>query len=257
MMLTPAPFHLNPDLDIAGLADHFARTGRIQIVDFLTEESARLLSQDLNGSNRWRHVVNGETQVFEAEPAVFDGMPADQRAALDQAMFTKAAQGFQFSYDTIRTPDDAPSRMRSGTLLDTFALFMSAPATLNCVARITGNREIVFADAQATRYRTGDFLTRHDDDVAGKGRHFAYVLGLTEGWRPEWGGLLLFNGRHGDIVETMTPRFNALSLFAIGQPHSVSYVAPYAPKARQSVTGWYRSAGTATGAEPTAPIAGA
>ncbi len=235
-------FGLNPQLDIDNLSARFACTGRLQIPDFLTPESVQALALDLRDSDRWRHVLNGETRVFESNPDDFDAMPAAQRTALDQAMFAKAAQGFQFSYDTIRTPDDAASRAQSGTLLDAFAMFMSAPATLECIARIAGHQEIVFADAQATRYRPGDFLTRHDDNVAGKDRSLAYVLGLTEGWRPEWGGLLLFNGADSAIIETITPRFNALSLFAIGQPHSVSYVAPYASHPRQSVTGWYRSA---------------
>ena len=34
------------------------------------------------------------------------------------------------------------------------------------------------------------------------------------------------------------PRFNALNVFAVPQPHSVSIVSPFAVGARYSVTGW-------------------
>lgn len=60
---------------------------------------------------------------------------------------------------------------------------------------ITGDRDIRFADAQATAFSPGDFLTGHDDRFAGKDRRAAYVLGLTPVWRLEWGGLLIMRRR--------------------------------------------------------------
>jgi len=132
-----------------------------------------------------------------------------------------------------------------------FARLMNDPATIARFRTLAPGLDIDFADAQATRYNKGDFLTRHDDDVAGKGRELAYVLSLTPDWLPEWGGLLLFNGPDGGIVETFVPSFNTLNLFTVPQPHSVSYVAPYAGAARISVTGWLRKAGLASSAAST------
>ena len=99
----------------------------------------------------------------------------------------------------------------------------------------------MYADCQATRYRSGDFLTPHNDELEGMHRRFAYVLGLTPDWLPRWGGLLHFVDAKGRVDETITPRFNALSLFAIGQSHYVSQVSTYAPVPRISVTGWLRT----------------
>ena len=56
------------------------------------------------------------------------------------------------------------------------------------------------ADAQLTRYRQGHFLTAHDDHVEGKQRYYAYVLGLTDGWRIDWGGLLAFHGEDDNVA---------------------------------------------------------
>lgn len=240
-MSPPPRFSINPALDIGALAGRFADAKRIQIAEFLTPASADLLHRHLAESARWRRIINSGEKIFEAASADFEAMPADQRAALDAAVHAAASRGFQYRYDMIRVSDEAAERAASATLLDRFADFMSSAETLAFLRKVTGRNEIVFADAQATRYLPGDFLTRHDDAVAGKHRSLAYVLNLSRDWRPEWGGLLLFNGAEGAIVETLTPRFNALSLFAVPQPHSVSYVAPYAAAQRLSVTGWLRS----------------
>jgi len=168
-------------------------------------------------------------------------MTPTERARLDEAIFAAAINRFQFRYDTIRVSDDNDNRVACGTLLDHFALFMNTQPALDLFRELQGKADIHFADAQATRYRAGDFLTRHDDNVPGKDRVLAYVLGLSREWRAEWGGLLLFNGPDGGIVETIVPRFNVLTVFSVGQPHSVSYVAPYAGAPRLSVTGWLRT----------------
>ena len=106
---------------------------------------------------------------------------------------------------------------------------------------VTGEDRIAFADAQATAYAPGDFLTGHDDAVGGKKRLAAYVFGLTPVWRVEWGGLLLFHGSDGDVDAGLAPRFNTLNVFAVPQTHSVSMVTREAPSRRYSITGWLRA----------------
>ena len=53
-------------------------------------------------------------------------------------------------------------------------------------------QNIDYADAQATRYEPGHFLTSHNDSVEGKNRLVAYVFNFTPGWHPDWGGNLMF-----------------------------------------------------------------
>lgn len=240
-MKAPPPFTINPALDREWLAGCFAASGRIRIADFLAGDGARRLRDALLAATGWRHVINGETTVFEIDAAHYDALPPQERAAIEQAVHAAAARGFQFRFDTIRVSDDAGERLRSGAILDAFATFMSSQAVRDFIAEVTGARDIDFADAQATRYRSGHFLTRHDDAVDGKQRRLAYVLGLTADWRADWGGLLQFHGADGGVAETMTPGFDTLCLFAIGQPHSVSFVAPFAEAPRLSITGWFRA----------------
>jgi len=234
---------VNDRIDWDDVSRRFAATQRVQIPCFLSEAAADRLRGALVGRGDWRHVISAGAKVFEIARGDLDQMPAEAKAELERALHAEAMRGFRFRYDLIRTPDELPPIADGEDPLIGFARLMNDPATIARFRTLAPGLDIDFADAQATRYNKGDFLTRHDDDVAGKGRELAYVLSLTPDWLPEWGGLLLFNGPDGGIVETFVPSFNTLNLFTVPQPHSVSYVAPYAGAARISVTGWLRKTG--------------
>ena len=236
-----AGFALARDLDVAAIAAEFRERRRVRIQPFLTDESARSLVDHIRSRGDWRLVVNAGDKVFEIDRPGQAAMSAAQWKKLDTLVEESAAKGFQFRFETIRVPDDEADRRARGTLLDEFALFMSSPDVRACFRRITGAADIDFADAQATSYSAGHFLTAHDDAVEGKGRRAAYVLGLTEGWSPQFGGLLQFHAQDGRAAETLIPGFNTLNLFAVPQLHSVSRVSSDAPNTRLSVTGWLRA----------------
>jgi Rps23 Pro-64 3,4-dihydroxylase Tpa1-like proline 4-hydroxylase len=154
--------------------------------------------------------------------------------------YERAKQGFQFLYEHRSVSDDPRVRAADASPVARFVDFLNSAAFLEFARRLTGQPDIVRADAQATRYRPGDFLTQHDDfDKTGrKLRRAAYVFNLTPRWQPDWGGQLQFIGPDGHVTEAWVPRFNALNVFAVPQPHSVSIVSPFAVGARYSVTGW-------------------
>jgi hypothetical protein len=235
----------NPTLGINLLRDRFSQTGRIQIADFLIPESAIALEQELVHSNDWRHVIRGGENVFEIPATELDAMSEAARRPVDDAVFRAAADGFQFRYDVLRVPDRRAGSADIPPSLAALTSMLNRPELLAMIRKITGDAGIVFADAQATRYRAGDFLTRHDDHAADKNRRFAYVLSLSPAWQPDWGGLLIFHEPDGSVPHLIVPRFNALSLFAVPQPHSVTYVTPFARAPRLSVTGWFRADGPA------------
>ena len=108
------------------------------------------------------------------------------------------------------------------------------------VSSITQNINLNYADGQATRYRSGDFLTRHTDNISGETRQIAYVLGMTENWHPDWGGLLQFFQQNGEPTNSWSPEYNSLTLFDVKKIHSVTSIAPFTERNRYSITGWYR-----------------
>jgi SM-20-related protein len=229
------------DHDSAALARAFAAEGLVQISGFLAGDAAERLHLLLRERRDWRQVVASESGAVELDRQARAAMAPEQRQALDEAVYARARTGFQYRYETVRVPDEAEARAASNDPLAALAAWLSQGEARDFLRAVTGGRDIAFADAQATAYSPGDFLTGHDDKIEGKGRRAAYVLGLTPQWRIEWGGLLLFHGADGNVARGLTPGFNSLNLFAVPAMHSVSEVTRAAAYRRYAVTGWLRS----------------
>lgn len=234
-------FRLADDLAVEAAQRRFAETGRAQLGPFLAPADAEALRDELLAEQAWREVFALGDKLYEIARGDQGSIPADARRTIDDAISERARTGFQYRYESLRVPDEVAERAAMPGLLARFAEFMASAGVLDLLRSMTGARDIDFADAQATWYRSGDFLTAHHDAVEGKGRRVAYVFGLTPVWRPEWGGLLLFHDAQGDVAAGLTPRMNTLNLFAVPQEHSVSQVASYVTEPRLGVTGWLRA----------------
>ncbi|WP_394730886.1 2OG-Fe(II) oxygenase [Altererythrobacter sp. GH1-8] len=232
-------FALSPHLDIESCARHFAETGSVSLDGFLPNDQARQLAAHLSERSDWSEVFRGESQTFDMPVTAFDALDDARKQQIDRMIHARAAHTFQFRYRSIRVPDERAQRKPDADALHGFAEFMCDDPTLAVLRQVTGLSRIAFADAQATAYSAGHFLTQHDDSVEGKNRLAAYVFSLSEGWKADWGGLLSFP--HGDTVHAFVPRFNALRIFAVPQPHSVTFVPPFVTDTRYSITGWLRS----------------
>jgi Rps23 Pro-64 3,4-dihydroxylase Tpa1-like proline 4-hydroxylase len=233
-------FTLHPLIDPFALRAQFAATGIVQIEPFLPGSLARTLAEDLASRRDWTWIFNNGEKVYDLPRHGSDALTADQEARLRAAIVAQARDAFQFCFESVRVPDARNERDPADTL-HAFAEFMCGEDVLGLMRTVTGAHAIGFADAQATVYRPGDFLTAHDDVVPGKQRHAAYVMGLTDVWRAEWGGLLLFHNDRGDVSRGFAPRANAVTLFSVPQVHSVSCVTAAAAVPRTSITGWLRT----------------
>ncbi|WP_298399962.1 2OG-Fe(II) oxygenase family protein [Sphingobium sp.] len=234
------PLTLNPDLDVAALRHIYARTGRVTIRDWLPIDAAVMLATLLRERSDWRQILNSGEKALELTRDARAQLSSAQYTALENAVYGAARYGFQYRYETIRVPDAKKERQMSTDMLCRFAEWMSSEPVCALLRQITQDEDICFADAQATAYSPGDFLTGHDDAVPGKNRRAAYVMGLTAQWRPEWGGLLLFHDSD-EIAEARPPQYNVLNLFRVPQIHSVTEVTKAAAYRRYSITGWLRS----------------
>ena len=232
-------FSLAEGLDADRLAPIFARSGRLQIDGFLDAACAAGLLRALSASRDWVLTLNRGERILDYREAAFAALSPGDRAALSQDIVRGARAGVQFCYDTIRLPPRGETRP-AGPLAD-LERFLCSPAMIDFFRGVTGAADIAFVDAHASRYSPGHFLTAHDDRIDAQHRRAAYVLNLTPDWRAEYGGLLLFHERDGNVSRGFMPRFNALTLFAVPQTHSVSYINPIAPHPRYAVTGWLRA----------------
>ena len=232
-------FRINPKLDLDALARAYQAEGRVRIYRLLEAEGVVSLYDHLNARADWWHLINGPDGILELSAGARSRMSGRRRAALEAEVHARARTGFQYRYEALRVPDNDDDLERDDPLSD-FARLMSSEPMLEMLRAITGDDGLAFSDGQATAYGPGDFLTCHDDDVPGKGRRAAYVFGMTPGWKPEWGGLLLFHDDRDLTVMGQVPGFNTLDLFAVPRRHSVSIVTPAAATRRLAITGWLR-----------------
>ena len=234
------PFAIDPQLDPSALAGLFARFGRIHLPGFLNLDGAASLHQALEAAVPWSRAFNVGPRHVDSPLELYDAQDRQALAVLDDAMIDAARTGFQYRFDSWKVSDAVDGGQTTGSAIEAAYRFVNGPEFLDFMRRLTGDNRISFCDAQATRYRPGDFLTAHTDYMEGKNRLYAYVLNLTPHWIADWGGLLAFLDQDGHVAEAYTPRFNALNIFRVPQAHAVTYVAPFADAPRLALTGWVR-----------------
>lgn len=236
------PLQLGPRNDLGVAARIFATAGRVHLPAILKHEGAVALHGWLASECPWRlHYTRGE-QHFDLLPGEVAAMSAQALTDLHRTTMAEARVRFACIYRSFRDSDLQADPAFAGSAFAAACRFVSSTEFLALARAITGIQAITHIDAQATRYDVGDFLTTHTDDVAGKHRVAAYVLNLTPQWSVDWGGILHFVARDGHVMEGYTPTFNALNVFRVPQLHSVSLVTPFSPRARYSITGWFRTA---------------
>lgn len=231
---------LNPHLDRAGLKAAFAKARRIQVPAILTNESAGRVHRCLASEVDWHLVFNEGEKVHTLYPEQVKALTDAHKAQIRQIVVNQARSGFQFLYNDYNIYDYYLNGKNRDHFLARFHEFLNGEPFLSFIREISGFASVRFADSQATAYGPGHFLTQHHDEIAGKNRKLAYVFGFTPSWKMDWGGILQFLGKDGNIEQGFVPAFNTLNLFAVPQDHSVGYVAPFAPAIRYSITGWLR-----------------
>lgn len=91
----------------------------------------------------------------------------------------------------------------------------------------------------AYSYKSGDFLSRHTDDV--KNKRLSFVFYLSPHWERRFGGLLHLIDYNGKITE-IDPDYNSLVIFDVAakSKHFISSVEQCAgERARLSISGWF------------------
>jgi Rps23 Pro-64 3,4-dihydroxylase Tpa1-like proline 4-hydroxylase len=223
------------DSVVADAAGALRDDGWTRIADFLAPTSAQALHAWLDAAE-WQKAVTFGELVADLVLGGASAIDEAKQALLLAAAHRRAVEGFQFAYDNVRVSDDPTERQARDRPIDRLLEAWNTAEGLALFRTLAGEPGITSIDGRATRYRPGDFLTRHNDQV-GK-RHTAYVLGLSPEWRPDWGGLLLLHDLAGGKSDALHPQFNTLTLFRVPRDHSVSLVAPFAPVPRYAFTGW-------------------
>lgn len=210
-----------------------SETGFVRIPNFLNEHKANELETILLNLNfDIATTVNGRPQLFSVEE--LKRRTNQEKQQLFSHIYEQASQGVGFTYGRHALSET------ENVALKNFKSEMNKKSLLETFSQVS-QQNIIKASAQATCYQKGDFLTRHNDVVPSEGRVYAYVLGLTKQWHPDWGGLLQFFEQDGTPTMSFAPQFNSLTIFDVSKIHSVTYVTPFAKSKRLSITGWFRT----------------
>ena len=211
--------------------------GFLRIEDFLDVKFAERIHACLVGEVDWDLAcrINGESKKIKNCNDVTD--LSDQYKDELKAN----SEDFQFIYNSYMMVTAYIENKTPDLFLNRLLEFLNSPETVSFFKKLTNNQAIKKLNAQATRYKVGHYLTQHNDHDDVEDREYAYVIGLTEDWRPEWGGLLHVINENDEIIKTFVPKFNTLTIFKVPQNHYVSYVNPLAKRDRLSITGWLLS----------------
>jgi len=233
---------INPGLDLAFWREQLRRNGRVQVAGYLQPDAAERLRTCLAQEVPWTLALRDAQGARTIDHATYSALTDEQARQLFADTAASAGQegdnGFRFAYDSYMMVRAYQERRDPGLLLHRVLELFNSPDYLAFARHLTGDTRIRRVNAQATRYRPGQFLRHHNDEELDEGRLYAYVLNLSRGWQADWGGLLQFIGSDGRVQDTFLPIWNTLSLFAVPAGHAVSLVAPWARDDRLSITGW-------------------
>lgn len=239
---------LNHTLDLESLSSAFAKQGRLRIKNFLNEESATYIADNLENNTPWHLVYSDENGLpVRYNPSQFADLSDQQLAAISDQL-NQNAHNYKYTYkffpiiDAIKANEIDPASM-----LFQLANFLNGTEFIGFSRKLTQTNTLVKVDPQASLYEAGHFLTTHDDSNYQRSvndtstRRFAIVLGFTRDWSWDWGGQTSFFDNPDAIAsESWKPGYNVLTIFRVPTLHSVNYVTPFAGRGRYSVTGWLR-----------------
>ena len=220
---------INKNLNIQDFRSQFNIEHRLQIRNFLDKKFANEILNDLellDRNQQWKADRFGNPRFYD-----------ENRGA-------GYSPGYgSYSYDSYPLGDSKKGRSRADGArpksLATLRRFLNSKECARFVSEATGlaitkNAGQVFASC----YRPGDFCSLHDD--FGEERRVTFVLNLTKNWIVHWGGCLVFlNSSGNEIIHTVTPEFNSLSLFRVPFPHAVLPVSNYCQRPRYAISGWF------------------
>ena len=238
--MTHADLHLNPDLDVDGLAAAFSETKRLHIKKIFGRDTALHIQDVLVNQTPWQYTYFDGARNHTVPIEQFDRLDADSRNSIDETVRRAAEKGFSYSYNSF----NFHQRIRQGEDVgDAFAeidAFLNSEPFLRSLSQIVGDPDISGTDASASWYGHGHFLNIHDDKRPKYDLRAAFVLNLSPLWRTDWGGELKFfsNRRGAKFEDAYFPSFNALNIFKVPQYHAVGMIAPFAGAPRHSISGW-------------------
>lgn len=220
----------------AALQARLAETGFAIIRNVLRGGRADRLREALLRREDWR------IACYAGEPLLVAASEwADRASELEPKLRDAARSGFGYRFGCLPLSDlHTGGAMEDPPLREAIEALFEGEFADFC-AEATGMPAIRKVEAHAARYLPGDFLNLHHDvnsDPEHRDRRYAFVLGLTPDWRPDFGGHTIFWEAPGHPARLFEPSHGSLLIFRVPTAHSVSQVSDFADRERVTIAGW-------------------
>ena len=152
---------------------------RIQIREVLEPASADAIYACLARQKEWNLVYLHDGRHVDSNATAVARWPVAKRRTLEKIVFAEARNRFQYYYANIPVYDLYHRQQLPESFFGELFEFLNGSEFLDTIRGVTGDAQIAFADAQATRFDPGHFLTCHDDAIAGRNRDKTGILYKT------------------------------------------------------------------------------
>lgn len=228
----------SPTLNYNKILQAYAVDKRVQITNVWDVKTAEIISRCLAKEIEYVYAYAYQGNYFEISETELKCFSQSQMSQFTKNLYNDASKGIGFLYGRQLIKD---YNLKQPEILKAVSRFLNSEVFLQHIRDISGYSDITMASVKATRYTSGNFLTRHNDINPNENRRLAYVLGFSPHWHPDWGGLLQFYQQNGTPRDAWSPLFNSMSLFDVNHIHAVTFITPYAFTPRYSITGFFRA----------------
>lgn len=232
---------LNKDLDWDLIKHKLLEHNHYVASDIFSDAMADKIENCLKSRVPWQIACRQGSKNVELTQQQVRSWTQEQNVAFQQTLMQQAREGYQFFYNRYPMIDAYLKGWDPDLFLHQVTEFLNGEDFLKFAHHITGDTAIRKSEPHAACYIPGNFLKLHDDNSAGDfDRRYALVFNFSRKWVSDWGGLLQLV-TNNEVVETVVPSFNSVSILRLPQPHQVSYVAPFATEQRLTITTWLRA----------------
>lgn len=247
---------LNQNINFEDIKKTYLERQLIIIKDFLSKDAAESVYQglkDLSEKRVWYTSQYGRPNIYfndlqPKESVVYNFAYTHDMFPLKNytiPMMLKSNMTKPFIEKLSNIYDNPEMELQPNHPLRKISNFLNSKEMHDLMRYITGinitdNDMLAFA----SRYKSDDFIALHNDgsDQANFPRKIAFVLSMTKNWLVNWGGALMFvNEQENEVLETLMPSFNTLTIFTVPLKHVVLPVSEYCQSERLSITGWYQN----------------
>ncbi|MFK5950016.1 MAG: 2OG-Fe(II) oxygenase family protein [Methylococcales bacterium] len=223
---------INENIDLDLIKKDYTKNGYVRIEKFFNEEYVKKIANSIFNEISWDLCYLSDSGPISIKEAELKTYTAQQSSELNQKIMSRAQQGFSYYYyrsDLVNSVNK---------VLKIFYKDLSGDEFIDFCRELTGENSIDNVNGQLACYSPGCFLRKHTDETNKENRVAAYVINFTPQWNNDWGGNLHILDKQHQIVKTLDPLFNSISIFKVPTLHYVSQVANYARGKRFTATGW-------------------